>query len=67
MGVSFFEMLTPFSFFFPHNGSLLDIMGKNEKISILSMSLHSVKPSIIGFTGFKLARGGATHKPLLFW
>jgi hypothetical protein len=30
-------------------------MGKNEKIKILSMSLHSVKPSIIGFTGFKLA------------
>jgi hypothetical protein len=30
MGVSFFEMLTPFSFFFPHNGCLLGIMGKNE-------------------------------------
>jgi hypothetical protein len=65
MGTSFFEMLTPFSFFFPHNGSLLGIMGKNE--NIWRMSLHSVKPSIIGFTGFKLARGGATHKPFLFW
>jgi hypothetical protein len=31
MGVSFFEMLTPFSFFFPHNGCLLGNMGKNEK------------------------------------
>jgi len=68
MGVSFFEMLTPFSFFFPHNGCLLGNMGKNEKTNIWSMSLHSVKPSIIiGFTGFKLARGGATHKPFLFW